>query len=158
VTVLVVRHGKAGDRERWTGPDRDRPLSKRGRAQAAALALRLPQVADGPITRILSSSFVRCRQTVEPLAAAVGLAVKDDEALAEGEPLAATLALLAMLARQGPGTAVLCSHGDVIGNLVMWLAERGLVAGDLRCTKGSTWIIECGPDGEPTGARYEEAP
>jgi hypothetical protein len=46
----------------------------------------------------------------------------------------------------------------VIGNLVMWLAARGLVDGEPRCAKGSTWVVERGPDGEPTGARYEEAP
>jgi 8-oxo-(d)GTP phosphatase len=155
VTVLVVRHAKAGDRERWTGPDRDRPLTKRGRAQAAALAVRLPQLADPPIARILSSPYVRCRETVEPLAEATGPLVEDDEALAEGGRLAGTLALLARL---GPGSVVLCSHGDVIGDLVMWLADRGLVQGDLRCAKGSTWVIDRGLDGEPTGAWYEEAP
>ncbi len=81
--------------------------------------------------------------------------VEDEPALAEGEPLDATLALLARL---GPDPAVLCSHGDVIGYLVAWLAQQGLADGDLRCTKGSTWVVERAPDRAPTGARYVEAP
>ncbi len=155
MTVLVVRHAKAGDRDEWSGPDHERPLTKRGRAQADALARVLPTLVDRPVARILTSPSVRCRQTVEPLAAAVGVAVEDADALAEGRPLPAALALLEQV---GPEPAVLCSHGDVIGDLVMWLAERGLAPGELRCAKGSTWVIERGPDGEPTGARYVEAP
>ena len=41
-TTYLVRHAKAGSRERWTAPDRDRPLTDSGRAQAAALAV-MPQ-------------------------------------------------------------------------------------------------------------------
>jgi 8-oxo-dGTP diphosphatase len=155
VTLLVVRHAKAGDRERWSGPDLERPLTKRGRAQAEALVHLLPPLVDGPIRRILSSAYVRCRQTVEPLAAVVGVPVEDVEALAEGHVLSETLALLAEL---GPETAVLCSHGDVIGDLVTWLADQGLVDGPPACAKGSTWVIERGPDGAFTKARYVPAP
>ena len=157
MTVLVVRHAKAGDRERWSGADHERPLSKRGRAQADALVALLPPLAGTPVGRVLSSSYVRCRQTVEPFAAAVGLAVEDEPALAEGQPLSATLALIARL---GPAPAVLCSHGDVIADLVTWLAMRELVepSGDLRWAKGSTWVVERDLDGRPTSARYVEAP
>jgi 8-oxo-dGTP diphosphatase len=155
VTVLVVRHAKAGDRERWVGPDHERPLSKRGRAQADALARLLPALVDAPIDRILTSPYLRCRETVEPLGGELGVPVHDEPALAEGEPLGATLALLGRL---GPAPAVLCSHGDVIGDLVGWLAQRGLVGGELRCAKGSTWIVERALDGAPTRARYVEAP
>ena len=57
------------------------------------------------MTRILSSDYVRCRQTVLPLAERIGRKVEDHEALREGahprliaelldEVLAATLAAL----------------------------------------------------------------
>ena len=81
MTIYLVRHAKAGSRKAWTGDDELRPLSKAGRAQARALAKRL--AADG-ITRIFSSPYVRCRQTVEPLAERSGVPVEASEALARG--------------------------------------------------------------------------
>ena len=37
MTVYLVRHAKAGDRDSWREDDRLRPLSGRGRLQARAL-------------------------------------------------------------------------------------------------------------------------
>jgi 8-oxo-dGTP diphosphatase len=34
VSVLLVRHAKAGDREKWEAPDDLRPLTAKGEAQA----------------------------------------------------------------------------------------------------------------------------
>jgi 8-oxo-dGTP diphosphatase len=155
VTVLVVRHAKAGSRENWAGPDRERPLTKRGWAQAEALAQLLPPLVSRPIGRILSSPYVRCRQTVEPLAAALGLAVEDEAALEEGRSLRSTLALLG---RAGPEPVVLCSHGDVIGDLASWLAEEALTRGELGLAKGSIWVLERDGRGEITDARYVGPP
>ena len=59
-----------GSRSAWDGPDEQRPLSKAGRRQAAALAKLL---GDEPIGRIVSSPYVRCRETVAPLAERIGL-------------------------------------------------------------------------------------
>ena len=39
--VLLVRHGDAGDRDRWQGDDRVRPLSPQGRRQALGLVEQL---------------------------------------------------------------------------------------------------------------------
>src|SRR6478609_4395726 len=68
-TLLLVRHGRstansAGILAGWT-PGVD--LDDTGRAQAAALPERL---AGLPIARLVSSPLERCRQTLEPLAAA----------------------------------------------------------------------------------------
>ena len=63
--LLLVRHAHAGDKTRWQGPDRLRPLSLAGQAEAAGLVVRLE---DFPIWRILTSPTLRCQQTVEPLA------------------------------------------------------------------------------------------
>ena len=63
--LLLVRHAHAGDKTRWQGPDRLRPLSLAGQAEAAGLVVRLE---DYPIWRILTSPTLRCQQTVEPLA------------------------------------------------------------------------------------------
>jgi 8-oxo-dGTP diphosphatase len=155
MTVLVVRHGKAGNRDRWAGPDHERPLTTRGWAQAEQLDRLLPTLTTRPIARVLSSPYVRCRQTVEPLARSLGLTVEDEPALAEGGTLRATVALLDRL---GPHPVVLCSHGDVIGDLVSWLADRGLTRGELALAKGSTWVLERDERGCVTDARYEGPP
>jgi len=158
VTVLVVRHAKAGHRETWDGPDIERPITKRGLAQAEALAVLLPRLPDldgAPITRILTSPYVRCRQSVEPLSAAIGTPVEEATALAEGEPLTD---LLDLWGRMDAAPTVWCTHGDIIEYFVTWLMHRGVVDGELLMAKGSTWVVRRGPDGEPTGARYVEAP
>jgi 8-oxo-(d)GTP phosphatase len=99
--LLLIRHARAGKRSEWQGDDRRRPLDDIGRRQAAALAEALEGFA---ITRILSSPYDRCVQTVEPLAARRGLEIElapelgeerqhdDGAALARGlagEPVAA---------------------------------------------------------------------
>jgi 8-oxo-dGTP diphosphatase len=78
--LLVIRHARAGDRAEWQGDDRKRPLDKRGRRQAQAL---VDELAEFPLTRILSSPYDRCVQTVEPLAAARGLQIELRDELGE---------------------------------------------------------------------------
>ena len=75
--LYLVRHAKAGNRSKWVGPDELRPLTKSGREQADRLA---GELADEPITRILSSPYVRCMQTVEPLGRKRGVEVMVSEA------------------------------------------------------------------------------
>ncbi len=70
-TLLLARHGETDwnrDR-RWQG-HADRPLTARGRAQAADLAARL---ADIPLDAIYASDLRRARETAEPVATAHGL-------------------------------------------------------------------------------------
>ncbi|TML24881.1 MAG: NUDIX hydrolase, partial [Actinobacteria bacterium] len=63
--VTVVRHGRAGTRSAWSGPDRLRPLDSVGRHQVEALTNLL--ALTGP-DRIRSATALRCRETVAPLA------------------------------------------------------------------------------------------
>jgi 8-oxo-dGTP diphosphatase len=151
VTVFFIRHAKAGSRSKWDGPDERRPLTKNGRAQAEELAKRLK---DRPITRIVSSPYVRCVQTVEPLAGVLGLSVEIDLRLTEGAGYDGALALLAELADD----AVLCSHGDVLPATLDALSRRGMETsgpGDIR--KGVTWVLERA-DGEFTHGRAVPPP
>jgi 8-oxo-dGTP diphosphatase len=149
--IYLVRHAKAG--ERGTGDDDWlRPLTRPGRAQAAGL-LRL--LADAHIERIVSSPFVRCVETVAPLAGARGLAIEVDDALAEGAPLDEALALVRKHADAG---AVLCSHGDVIPAVLEHAASRGVDLGpDPRWPKGSTWVLDV-RHGEVRAATYVPPP
>lgn len=150
-TVLVVRHAHAGDRDRWRRPDHLRPLSDRGHAQARGL---LETLSAWRIDRVLTSPYVRCVQTVEPLAEKLGLAIEHDDRLAEG---AAPQAAQSLLLDAGADVTVWCTHGDVMADLVLRLRDEGLVD-DIRWDKGCTWVLECDPRGNVTAARYLEPP
>ncbi len=154
MTLYLIRHAHAGNKHHWSGPDVKRPLSKKGRAQAAALADRLGE--DG-IKRIISSPAVRCRQTVQPLAERLGVRVDQDDSLAEGASTTGALQLLHELAAEGTA-AVLCSHGDVIPALVGDLERRGLTSdGNVASAKAGTFILDT-RRGEITHALYVPPP
>jgi 8-oxo-dGTP diphosphatase len=134
---LLIRHADAGSRERWEGDDRLRPLSKRGRRQAKALAKSLAAI---PLRRVISSPYVRCVQTVQPLAQARGLPVEESDALAEGAGVPSVTALLGELAGQ---PSALCTHGDVMYEVTEELVRLGLVPrSQVRYEKASAWILE----------------
>jgi 8-oxo-dGTP diphosphatase len=134
--TYLVRHAKAGSRRDWEGPDECRPLTAAGRLQAAAIAERLRA---RPITRLLSSPYLRCVQTLEPLAKELGLVVECDDDLAEGSGFEPVLKLLDEL----PDHSALCSHGDVIPETLRALERRGLEFVGLRDTrKGSIVVLE----------------
>src|SRR3954453_271025 len=104
--LYLVRHGKAGSRHDFSGNDRLRPLSSAGRRQADALVERLVEAG---VKHFVSSPYVRCVQTLEPTAAAVGAKVETDERLSEGHSSAAVLELIGEM----PYGSAICSHGDV---------------------------------------------
>lgn len=151
MTVYLVRHAKAGNREKWTGPDDLRPLSKAGRRQARALA---DELADAGITRIVSSPHLRCRQTVEPLAGRCGVAIESSDALAEGAPLHESLAVLDKVVGEN---AVLCTHGDVVAGLLWHFERHGAHVPDGRVEKASTWALET-EAGAVVAAHYRPPP
>jgi phosphohistidine phosphatase SixA len=135
VAVFLVRHAKAGSRSDWTGDDIIRPLSKKGWAQARALAQLL--LTHSP-KALLSSPYVRCRQTLEPLAELTSLPLTEHSALTEGASFVDTLSLL----HEVEDGAVLCSHGDVIPATIDALIRRGLELKDepdLR--KAATFVL-----------------
>lgn len=148
--VLLIRHAEAGERDRWEGPDRLRPLTEPGHRQARDLVATL---AGYTVRRVVSSPYVRCTQTVEPLAAARRLPVETSDDLAEGHGGAA-LARLDELA--GTATA-LCTHRDVVIEVLEGLAGRGLaLPGGYPYEKGSVWVLD--RSGDAWVARYLPPP
>jgi 8-oxo-dGTP diphosphatase len=132
----LVRHAHAGDKRSWTGPDSLRPLSPSGRREAHGL---LTQLRDYPITRIVSSPAVRCRQTVEPLARRRGLPVEPADMLGvDADPAE----LLALLLAPAAGETVVCSHGELIGAVLTRLLGQNPDGGHLRWPKASTWVLD----------------
>ena len=139
--VYLVRHAAAGERKAWHGDDQRRPLSARGRRQAAALPARLNLGAGTGRhrLRIASSVALRCVETVTPLAEALGAELAVDDRLLEGSTASVALACLEQL--EDGGIAVACSHGDVIEAVIemLHIEPPNFRA---RCQKSGTWVLE----------------
>jgi phosphohistidine phosphatase SixA len=125
---ILVRHASAGRREEWGGSDRLRPLDDRGRRQSEGLVAAL---AGCPVERILSSPYVRCIETVLPVAEQRGLVVEERLELGEGASRESALALVDAV--EGPGL-IFCTHGDVVEELL----GEGMKKGEAR-------ILVCEP-------------
>jgi 8-oxo-dGTP diphosphatase len=153
VPIYLVRHAKAKNRLGWTELDDLRPLTKSGRWQAEAL---VALYADQRFWRLLSSPYLRCVQTLEPLAAARGLPLETVPELAEGAP--ADEALELMLSMAEDGSAVLSTHGDVMMDAVEQVLVGGIPRqGPFEFKKGATWVFEV-RSGAFAGARYLPPP
>lgn len=149
--ILLVRHAHAGDRADWRGDDRLRPLTEKGRLQSEALVASLNPWR---ITRILTSPYTRCRQTLEPLARARRMRIEETELLEEGRDPAATLRHLVHVADGHDHAVAACTHGDIIGGVLGAAQARGVDLGDEpRMQKASTWVLETAA-GSIRGARY----
>ena len=82
MTVILLRHGRSVSNTAHTlaGRSEGVELDAKGVSQADALVERL---AGLPITALVRSPLLRCRLTLEPLAAALGLEPLVDERLSE---------------------------------------------------------------------------
>jgi broad specificity phosphatase PhoE len=101
--VIAVRHAERAD------PSRDAALSSEGRARAGALATLLK---GSGITHVITSEFVRSRDTAAPLAAALGLTP-------EQVPARDLPALVARLRAIDPASVVLVvGHSNTIPPLL----------------------------------------
>ncbi len=139
MTVFLVRHASAGTRDHTDPGDGERILDATGTLQAEQLAEWLRHE---DVRRIISSPIRRCAQTVEPLAKLLDLPVEVDHRLGEGSELSAAWAALTDAATSD-GDTVLCSHGDLIPELISRLRRRGMqVPGRSGCSKGSTWVLQ----------------
>lgn len=150
--ILLVRHGSAGERGSAGADDSVRPLTVKGERQAAVMPQLLAKEA---LTRVVTSPYRRCRQTIEPLAAARGVTVEEAAWLIEGSSPEGALAQLMTMA--GDGVAA-CTHGDIIGGILEHLWARGVDLGaEPRMQKGSVWILETASGGA-RAARYLPPP
>ena len=129
----LIRHADAGH-----APDEFRHLSDAGQRQADRITAHLAGV---PISRVLSSRYQRCMDTVTPLAAQLGLEVETHDALAEEADLDDMWQLLESLVDRD---VVVCSHGNLIAPALDRVLRRGAVieADEWSCHKGSIWRLE----------------
>jgi 8-oxo-dGTP diphosphatase len=124
--LYLVRHAKAGSRHEWAGDDRERPLLAK-------------QLRKAGVSNLVSSPYVRCVQTLGPLAEALSRPITVDDRLAEGDDFTGALELLAASAED----TVLCSHGDVIPATMAALERRGcVIVGEPDWRKATVWVIQ----------------
>jgi phosphohistidine phosphatase SixA len=141
---VLLRHAQALDKRSWDGPDEERPLSRRGEAQAVALVAHLSSL---PVRRVLSSPALRCRQTVEHLARQLALPVEVSDLLA---PDADVGRLDRFVGDPACEDALLCTHGETLAALLArWQSTHRLSLpvpvqsrGKSVTEKSGGWIIE----------------
>lgn len=134
--IYLVRHGSAGNRSDADPDDWSRGLDKTGKEQRK-LIRRLLQAH--PLTRIGSSDYPRCIETVRPLSDRMGIPLEFEPALVEGSHPHRMVSLIHSLQEE---SAVLCTHGDVIADLVGHLFAAGVpMDGPMEWKKGSIWEL-----------------
>lgn len=145
--VFLVRHAKAGHRHDDSPDDSMRPLVESGWAQSRAIADTL--VGAGATGPLFASPFTRCIQTLQPLAERLDLLVTADDRLAEAKPFLPVLEMIAGL----PDGAVLCSHGDLIPDVIDALHRRGCrIITEPNWKKASVWQLDRDENGRVTTA------
>lgn len=139
-TLVLVRHSRAVKRSVWNRPSRrspeqdeaTRPLtSDQGEERARAL---VPILAAFGVTRVVTSPWRRCVDTVAPYAAATGVELETEPAITEFAHAAdagAVREVAERLLRAGEGarreehTAVaLCTHRPVLPTVMDVVAEH----------------------------------
>ena len=128
--VVVLRHGHARSRRTWRDDDRDRPLLKTGRHQADSL---VPLLAAYNVSRLVTSSSVRCLETLTPYADAAGLLLETTRRLSEEDATRKGVARIVDELVEGDDCAVVCSHRPVMQDLfdALGLENPGLQAGEM---------------------------
>jgi 8-oxo-dGTP diphosphatase len=134
-TAVLVRHAAAGSRAKWDGPDEDRPLSDRGRAQAAELVAQLSSYG---VTRVVSAPPLRCVATVTPLADALGLPVEVEPLLGD-DRWSDRASVERWWSLVGDGVPVVCSQGGAIPALLG--ALPGFAEWQPHTRKGAAWVL-----------------
>ncbi len=121
--LILFRHGPAEPRENYRGgADAGRPLTAEGRSKTRQAARGLGRQLDR-VTDILTSPYVRARETADILATVFEVAVVEFEGLAPGDEAAR---LETWLAERPPDTvAIAVGHEPGLGDAAsFFLAGR----------------------------------
>ena len=134
--VALVRHGHAGERKNWQGRDELRPIDPEGQQQADRIAAALTGFRPH---RLVAATPLRCKQTLDPLADALGgMPIVMDRVFADAAQVAAALSRLIEL-RTLP-RVVVCSQGKVIPPLLAALCRAGDEQA-YQTPKGGGWLL-----------------
>jgi len=132
--LVVLRHGKAVQPFEWDDSDSSRPLKPRGRRQARAIVPTLS--AFGPRV-LISSSAVRCIETLEPTAEALGLPLETTDGISQDayEEHGGSVRKIVEKRIERRKTAVLCSHSPVLPEILHEIAVATKTHSALRLTR-----------------------
>ena len=129
--LIVWRHADAEQ----GGPDLERPLTKRGRKEAAGVAEwlleRLPEEFE-----VVASPAARAQQTAE----ALGRKIRTEARIAPGASPQDLIGAARWPDARGP--VILVGHQPDLGNTLAYLVSGR--KGDWRLRKGALWWIESG--------------
>jgi len=137
--LYVIRHAKA---KHDSGPDRERPLRKRGVRQCDHLAQCLAE-SDEPPELIVTSPYVRARDTADRIAAAIDCDVTEDTSLEVDEPVSDVLDLIAGLGQHA--SIALVGHNPQLEYLVAVLV-RGPGGEPPRVRTGEAVVLDVDPE------------
>jgi 8-oxo-(d)GTP phosphatase len=121
--IVALRHGKAVSPGDWNGSDASRPLLERGRLQALSVAPGI--AAFGPV-KLVTSTAVRCIETVGPTASRTGLAAKESDGISQDAYERGEDTVEAVVAKRlkRSVSAVLCSHGPVLPRILAAIGRQ----------------------------------
>ncbi|WP_328528752.1 NUDIX domain-containing protein [Nocardioides sp. NBC_00368] len=132
--LVILRHASALGRSAWSGEDQERPLDDTGRTQAVTLAGLLMAY---DIRRVITSTSVRCTQSVAPYAGLAGIASEQMRLLSEeGAEGGSVSALAADILRDLAVPTVICTHRPVLP----WIFD-GLGVRDPKLEKGELMVL-----------------
>ena len=148
--LFLIRHAVAGVRNNLDPSDDQRPLDEVGHNQAQTLA---DAWTDTGIEAIYSSPALRCVQTVEPLAERLQMTVQIAPELFEGASTSRSIEYIRSFTGR---SVVLCSHGDVIPDVLRNLQVGGSLLQGRGCAKGSIWQLDNSTDRIETGIYQQQ--
>ncbi|WP_328461630.1 NUDIX hydrolase [Actinoplanes sp. NBC_00393] len=141
--VALVRHAHAGERKKWAGRDALRPIDPLGQQQAGRVADELTSFRP---RRLTAAPPLRCKQTLEPLAEALGgMPIVLDSAFAEPSdpadlPARLTVAQSRLRQLRADQRVVVCSQGKVIPPLLALLHDAENPE-PFKTRKGDGWLL-----------------
>jgi phosphohistidine phosphatase SixA len=165
VPLILLRHAKALNKHGWAHDDVIRPLENSGQADAQAVADLLTCFA--PRLRLVSSTALRCLDTLRPLAEVTGVPVRQEPALYIHNQSSRTVpddpgTSLTAIVREALATgepAVLCAHRENIPTLraAALAALGGRVElprdWDDQLSTSGFWVLNVAPPASPSPAQ-----
>jgi 8-oxo-dGTP diphosphatase len=179
LTLEIFIHMDAVNRNEWTGPGDERPLTELGKRQSERLTHEL--AAGGPVAALYSSPALRCRESMEPMAKRFGVPVqvasgfkdtsgykapvgwergdgKGPDPLGGAASAGSAYAALQKIRSALPdgSRAVLCSYGDIVPALLAFLSGANAIEMPPRLDKkGALYTVVL--DGDKASITHRDA-
>lgn len=119
--VIVLRHAKATSPSEWRGDDASRPLTERGLTQAHGI---VRTITSWKPKRLISSTAVRCKETITPTAKTLERDVKFTSKVSQDSYEAGSADVRTIVGDvvRTRKTTIICTHGPVAPVVIRELA------------------------------------